>query len=251
MSKIISFSLWGNNPKYNIGAIRNAELAKQLFPDWICRFYIGQSVPDKTILALEALDPNCYIWHMDNDPQGGPGRQSHSGSYDRSKIQLFKRNILGDWRMMFDRFRPAYDSDVGIMLSRDCDSRLSAREKSAVDEWILSDKDFHTIHDHFYHTVPILGGMFGMKRDAVPAFEFLMQNWLSSRKGNYWQIDQEFLSQEIWPRVKDNTLNHSEFHTNIWPGKPIPIPRSGREFIGATYNEFDVIDPEQQKVLYG
>ena len=28
MNKVISFSLWGDNPIYNVGAIRNAELAK-------------------------------------------------------------------------------------------------------------------------------------------------------------------------------------------------------------------------------
>lgn len=31
MKKIISFSLWGNNPTYNIGAIRNAEIAKDVY----------------------------------------------------------------------------------------------------------------------------------------------------------------------------------------------------------------------------
>ena len=27
--KVISFSLWGDNPFYNVGAIRNVELAKE------------------------------------------------------------------------------------------------------------------------------------------------------------------------------------------------------------------------------
>jgi len=37
MKKIISFSLWGDNPIYTQGAIRNAELAKEVYPDWVCR----------------------------------------------------------------------------------------------------------------------------------------------------------------------------------------------------------------------
>jgi len=32
MKKVVSFSLWGDNPIYNIGAIRNAELAKEIYP---------------------------------------------------------------------------------------------------------------------------------------------------------------------------------------------------------------------------
>ncbi len=34
MNKVISFSLWGDNPKYTIGAIKNAELSKTIYPDW-------------------------------------------------------------------------------------------------------------------------------------------------------------------------------------------------------------------------
>ena len=31
--RYLSFSLWGENPLYTIGALRNAELAKELYPD--------------------------------------------------------------------------------------------------------------------------------------------------------------------------------------------------------------------------
>ena len=47
--KIIAFSLWGNNPKYTVGAIKNADIAGKLFPEWICRFYIGKSVPENIV----------------------------------------------------------------------------------------------------------------------------------------------------------------------------------------------------------
>ena len=32
--KVISFSLWGNKLMYTIGAIRNADLVKQFYPDF-------------------------------------------------------------------------------------------------------------------------------------------------------------------------------------------------------------------------
>jgi hypothetical protein len=32
--KYISFSLWGDKPIYNVGAIKNAELWKNIYPDW-------------------------------------------------------------------------------------------------------------------------------------------------------------------------------------------------------------------------
>ena len=59
--KVISFSLWGDKPIYNIGAIRNAITAKEVYPDFECWFYIHkESVPQKTIDELNAL-PNTKI----------------------------------------------------------------------------------------------------------------------------------------------------------------------------------------------
>ena len=56
MKKIISFSLWGDNPKYTIGAIKNAEIAKEIYPDWICRFYLGKSTPIEIVKDLYGRD---------------------------------------------------------------------------------------------------------------------------------------------------------------------------------------------------
>jgi hypothetical protein len=53
MVKVISFSLWGDNPTYTIGAIKNAELAKEYYPDFECWFYIHtESVPSTIIEKL-------------------------------------------------------------------------------------------------------------------------------------------------------------------------------------------------------
>jgi hypothetical protein len=63
MKKLISFCLWGDNPVYNIGAIKNAELAKEIYPDWVCRYYIGKSTPINTIENLKTFD-NVEIIEM-------------------------------------------------------------------------------------------------------------------------------------------------------------------------------------------
>ena len=56
MKKIISFCLWGDNPKYTIGAIENAKLAKTIYPDWICRFYVSENVNQSIINKLIELN---------------------------------------------------------------------------------------------------------------------------------------------------------------------------------------------------
>ena len=34
--KYVSYSLWGNNPIYCIGAIKNMNQIKEIYPDWWC-----------------------------------------------------------------------------------------------------------------------------------------------------------------------------------------------------------------------
>ena len=50
MKRVISFSLWGDNPTYTIGAIKNADLALRFYPEFECWFYIHKdSVPNNII----------------------------------------------------------------------------------------------------------------------------------------------------------------------------------------------------------
>jgi hypothetical protein len=138
MKKVISFSLWGNNPTYNIGAIKNAESANTIYPDFECWFYIHKdSVPQETIDALNSLT--------------------------NTKI-IFKTGDLNKIKPMMWRFEAIDNNDVEIMMSRDTDTRFLLREKLAVNEWLKSDTTFHIMRDHPHHNFCILGGMFGTKK---------------------------------------------------------------------------------------
>lgn len=199
MKKIISYSLWGDNRKYTIGAIRNAELAKNLFPSWICRYYIGKSTPEEIIHLLELMD----------------------------NIEIIRMDEQGEWNSMFWRFFPISDSDVEIMLSRDCDSRLSEREKLCIDEFINSDKKFHTMRDHPWHN-GIMGGMWGAKKGILNNIKELIENW---PKTNQWQTDQSFLNTVIEPMVRNEILLHDSIHLNNFPTK-----RENYKFVGEVYD---------------
>ncbi len=41
----IAFSLWGSNPRYLRGAVRNLLEAPTIYPGWQCRFYLDETVP--------------------------------------------------------------------------------------------------------------------------------------------------------------------------------------------------------------
>lgn len=203
MKRVISFCLWGNNPKYCVGAIRNAQLAKKIYPGWEVWVYCGTSVPESTISDLREND---------------------------AKIIL--RSEEGDWTGMFWRFEPIANPDVDAMISRDADSRLSLREKKAVDNWLSSDKLFHVMRDHPAHGIEILGGMWGARKPVLGDMIHLINSY---NKGNFWQVDQNFLKQVVWPRVAYTTCTHDEFFAKI----PFPSPREGGEFVGQVFDEFE------------
>ena len=139
MKKIISFSLWGSNPKYTYGAIENARLAKTIYPGWIARFYCGTDVHPSIISALKDEEAEVIIVNEANDNRG-----------------------------MFWRFYAASDKDCSFVIFRDTDSRLTIREAEAVEQWVQSSRAGHIMRDHPYHDMPIMGGMWGCRGDIFP-----------------------------------------------------------------------------------
>ena len=196
MKKVITFSLWGNNPTYNIGAIKNAELAKVFYPDFECWFYIHQeSVTYETVKNIAKLD--------------------------NTKI-ILKNGDLTKCKPMMWRFEAIDEPDVEIMMSRDTDTRFLLREKLAVDEWLNSDKLFHIMRDHPDHECLIQGGMFGTKKIlSISSWYNLINNKYQDGEKQY---DQDFLGEIIYPLVKDISLIHASFNKYENHCKLFPIP---------------------------
>ena len=201
--KLITFALWGDDPKYCVGAIRNAELTRKIYPGWLPRFYVGQSVPEKIINELRQ--------HTD---------------------QVIQMHQPGDWRGMFWRFYPASEDDVDVFISRDCDSRLNEREATAVAEWMKSPRLIHVMRDHPHHSVPILGGMWGAKKYAIPEMRELIDQWDQEDR---WQTDQDFLRNVIWPRYHHKVMTHDDWNRfNLADeSRFFPTERDGDNFVGA------------------
>lgn len=225
--KVISFCLWGNDPKYCEGAIQNVKLASEIYPDWECWFFVDNTVPEKIIDELDNLQHNLN-YH---------------------KVRVIAKDKEGGWEMMLDRLSPTLEPSVDLFISRDCDSRLSQREKAAVDEWIDSDCNWHLMSDHPYHSVPIMGGMFGVKK---PAFEDLYERALSWKEHtkSEWQQDQNFLKDMIWPTIGGDYVRHDDgFFNHLWGGQPFPTKREGLEFVGQVFDEKENIVSEHTEAL--
>lgn len=201
---------------YVVGAIRNADLALQLLPEWTCIFYCWDSVPLDTIQQLESR-PNVIIRRVE-------------GEYDPN-----------DSRGMFHRFYPADEIGVERMICRDTDSRLSQREVLAIDEWITQGTDFHIMRDHPYHGTHILGGMWGVVGGKLKGIrEEISKFKPTSAKGQ----DQQFLTSWVWDKIIKGDLT-TTIHDGIFADNPFPITATrgvdngGVWFVGQVFDEHD------------
>lgn len=188
--KIISFSLWGSNPFYTEGVVKNCAMASQFYPGWIVWVYVNDTVPQSIIdkiLAFGAMVINV-------------------GGTDTSA-----------WGMMW-RFLPSGDPTVAAFMSRDGDSRFTLREAKLVQEWMDSDKELHLIRDHKEHGLPFLGGMWGVKRGRIAtlistemsSFRAKYETSMNSKyaHNNMKNTDQDFLQTLIYPHTDGCRIVH-------------------------------------------
>lgn len=213
--KIVSFSLYGDNLKYTIGAIKNSYLMEKFYPDWQMRVYHNDSVPN---YVLEQLKENNVVLVNTGVDEG-------------------VCNAM--WR-----FAPASEEGVECFISRDCDSRLFERDVAAVEEWLASDKKFHIIRDHpGGHAWEISAGMWGCKGGFIENIQEKMKqyiqtsSWVTDRA-----VDQRFLQEVIYPQAVTSLFLHDEYFNYEGIGTPIKRDRKLDDFafIGEPFNEDDI-----------
>jgi len=189
MKKVLSFSLFGDNDLYCLGAIENAKLCDKIYNGWETRFYVSDDVPYNIINELNNYNVEVIICKRD-------------GHYDG----------------LFWRFKPFYEDDTSIWVSRDCDSRISTRERCCVDEWVESGKPAHLIRDAHNHVYEIMAGMFGINnveyRKKYPTPELLPNN------SNNRENDQTILKDKLWPIIMNDHLCHDYWEFNKPDGQP-------------------------------
>jgi hypothetical protein len=204
MNKYITFSLWGDNKKYCIGAIRNAELALKYYIDWDVLIFYNSSVDDYYINILNQFN-NVKL------------------------IDCTNANI-SPW---FWRFIPTFNKD-NITIIRDCDSRLSEREYNCVITWMNTNYKYLIIRDHERHyDFPMLAGMWGCKEPIHIDYYNTMINDYANK--DYYLIDQEYLSNVIWPEAQLNSMI-----IGIKEDINFKLSRNPETFIGQSYTEFDI-----------
>lgn len=219
--KAISFSIYGDNPKYLIGLMKNLELCKYFYPDWIIFIYYDNTVPSEFI---KEITNNFNIVTRDMSQMSIPG--------------------------MFWRFLVHDEIGVDLFIIRDVDSRLGIREAIAVYDWINSNKNLHIMRDHPHHTFKILGGMWGLKVSKNFNMKKIIFNYLNNKVYNtdVRNIDQDFLRDVIYKTYYFSKKIHASFNAFELFCVKFPIDLINYNFVGEIFDENDN-RAEQYKLL--
>ena len=184
-TNVVSFSLWGSAEQYVRGALTNAAEVPIALPGWRARFYVGRDVPAEVCDELTALGAEL----------------------------VHGQHVVPNIPPPMWRFLVHDDAAVDRYLVRDCDSRIGAREVSAVDGWLNGGRGFHVMRDHVFHHDLILAGMWGGTARCAFAMAAEAEAFFEARgPESRYGVDQIFLAERIWPLVRDNLVSHDSHY---------------------------------------
>ena len=219
---VISMCLYGDDPRYTLGAIRNAQLAPVVFPGWTLRVYVekvnsvGQTkyppVPQRILTILRKH--GVQIVQVDSNAVDAPP--------------------------MMWRFLVLDDNTVEYFIVRDVDSRLSERDADAVGDWMQTGKPFHCVRDHPSHaSSPVFGGLWGGRLPHLrELIRIPMTTLMKGYKEGYME-DIAFMSNAIWPKVNRFAYCHDSVSCQKWVNAyQFPVQRHGLDFVGGVYDQF-------------
>ncbi len=166
MRPIVSFTLFGTNMKYYIGAVKNTVEVNSLLPDWEIRiYYHSDFILTEYIKILSELGANLINV-----------KDLTIGGLESIHFPYF-------WRFL------SFLEDTPSIV-RDLDSRFSHREVSYINSWLKTDNDYFIIRDHPWHS-PVPSGLFGIKR-KINLFEEHFNEFIKNNE-LVWGSDQTIL----------------------------------------------------------
>ena len=205
--------------------IKNVELIHQYFPDWFIYIWVGDGVPEDILFTL----------------------------HEKKNVELLPTNENGLVNMSY-RFFSIDFPDVEVMCVRDADSRVNERDKACIEDFVHSDKQFHILRDHPNHHHPIMGGMWGIKKEYMNiSLQTAFNTWKETNKSTEFWNDMDFIKSFFYPHVIPYAMIHDEYQTleppNFHTPFRVPLDEKKQHFIGQVY-EFDENGNEYPKYPY-
>ena len=210
---VFAFSLYGSKKKYTEGMIINSQQITARFPNARIQIYVADDVPKDVVERLSSF----------------------------LSVRLIPVARSQGSQNMFNRFTAIDDPDCDILFSRDADSRVHDRDAACIEDFIASDKLLHIIRDHRCHWVPILGGMWGIRKSALNTpLQSSITSWLNNN-GNPtgYGYDQQFLAHVIYPSLVKHAMIHDSighFKQNETTFQPFRVPIINKLFVGQVHD---------------
>jgi len=205
LTNFISFSVFGNEKKYLLGAIKNAEMAREIYPQWQTIFYVDSLISDSFLNQLDLLGAKVVLRDLSASPHG-----------------------------VFWRFEAVRLPDAEAVIFRDTDSRLTLREASAVQEWLVSKSELHAMRDHPFHSSWILAGMWGARGELLKKIERDLPT--SIPLNAKWGLDQQWLAERVYKPYHQNIFMHDSFFRRE-KSSFFPDSRVDGEYVGEVIDE--------------
>ncbi|MDR0479584.1 MAG: tetratricopeptide repeat protein [Burkholderiaceae bacterium] len=203
---IIALLLFGRDCKYCEPAILNAQEQPNIYPHWVCRFYVDASVPENVINRLRASGAQI--------------------------VQV--EGTAAQWAGPMWRWLALGNPQAHRILFRDADSVISSREAGAVEQWLASGKRFHMMRDWGSHTELILAGLWSAVAGSLPPFQDLMGRFMSEPLDSRRFADQHFLRQYVWPYARTSLMQHDSMF-GFMGAAPFPNEQKSEGFhVGRT-----------------
>ena len=234
--KVISMTLYGKDPKYSMGIMRNAQMLPVFMPGWTLRVYVAHPNSSEPDLAIPPR-----IMHK----LGTLGVQL--AFLDPTKVTV----PPSMWNMLV-----ADDLEVDHFIVRNATHRFSDREATVINFWLQTGFSFLSIKDHPNHTqVAVVSGLWGARpRDLLqllgdPIYLTLQKGLAgeaskqeASTSGSVLRNSaQNILVKYIWPLVQPRTLILDSVSCDkSTTSFPFPSKRSGGEYVGQAFDEHQV-----------
>jgi hypothetical protein len=165
--KVFSFCLYGTESNYYTGLLENIEIVRKFYPEYAIYVYKGVCDPSWVLPDVNVIET---------------GKEGHINA-------LY-------------RYTPLTFAEVGFV--RDADSRITARDRWCIDEFLKSNYSYHIIRDHHYHVSKIMAGMFGWKKPLDVDLQIVPTS--------SYGYDEKVLADVVYPKVISDAL----VHTNIF-----------------------------------
>lgn len=211
---VISTTLFGGDRRYSQGAIYNARLCKEFFPNWEFRVYHENGFNEHYLSELRNEGANL--------------------------INVGNTTVVPTmWR-----FHVYDDPNVDYFICRDLDDRLNRHDAELVQEWIESGYPFHIIRSVPGHRNEILAGMWGGKSRHLENFSMTEQMNEFEFRTRGKEEDQNFLREIFYPLIRNLSLVHGyDFYNSPFvrkfPKKLLNLEGEETYPIGEVYDYMD------------